>query len=77
MTWKLVRTKIDREQLGLEESLFSLANGYLGVRSNFEEGYHDEIESIKGTYINAFYEVVDIPYNEKHHGFPETKNKKS
>lgn len=75
MTWKLVRTKIDREQLGLEESLFSLANGYLGVRSNFEEGYNDEIESIKGTYINAFYEVVDIPYNEKHHGFPETKQK--
>ena len=28
-----------REELLLNETLFHNANGYLGVRSNFEEGY--------------------------------------
>lgn len=75
MSWKIIRTKLDPQQLNVEESLFSLANGYLGVRGNFEEGYDHGVDTIKGAYINAFYEIVDIPYNEKHHGFPSIKEK--
>ena len=53
------------------ETLFHNANGYLGVRNAPEEGYVPG--SIRGTYINAFYEVTDIAYGEKLYGFPESK----
>jgi alpha,alpha-trehalose phosphorylase len=55
------------------ESLFHVANGYLGVRGNFEEGYSNAYATIRGTYINAFHEVNKIQYSERLHGAPETK----
>lgn len=55
------------------ESLFHTSNGYLGVRGNFEEGYHEGYHTIRGTYINAFHEIGKIQYGERLHGFPEIK----
>ncbi len=38
------------------ESIFALANGYLGMRGTFEEGYAGPIGTgLEGTYINGFY----------------------
>ncbi|MGV8149634.1 MAG: glycoside hydrolase family 65 protein [Alkaliphilus sp.] len=54
----------------VEESLYTTANGYIGVRGNFEEGYESGFETIKGTYINGFYDCHSISYPESAYGFP-------
>lgn len=66
---------LGQEQLLVDETLLSTANGYIGVRGNFEEGYNRYTESIRGTYINGFYDIVDVLYGEKAYGFPETAQK--
>ncbi len=55
------------------ETLFHTANGYLGVRASPEEGAAEGVDSIRGTYLNAFYEIRDVRYGEKLYGFPETQ----
>ncbi len=69
---KLVRRSLDAEQLAVEEALFHVANGYIGVRGNLEEGAPEGAPSIRGCYINGYYDEVPIHYPEKHHGYPET-----
>lgn len=61
----------DAKQISLWETLYHTANGYLGVRNAPEEG--DVPCSIRGTYLNGFYEEMDIHYGEKLYGFPDTK----
>jgi alpha,alpha-trehalose phosphorylase len=75
MTWKISSYSRDEKQLLTEESLFFTGNGYLGVRGNFEEGYPEGSKSIRGTYLNAFHDVVTINYGEKLYAFPETQQK--
>ena len=58
----------DPAQIAHNETLFTLANGYLGLRGDFEETqgtYH------KGTYINGFYDSEPILYGERAYGFAE------
>lgn len=77
--WTIEYTELQPDHLIVEESLFSLANGYLGVRGNIEE--YDSLynsypwPTIRGTYINGFYDEVPIEYDEKAYGFPESKQK--
>jgi alpha,alpha-trehalose phosphorylase len=75
MTWTLTGNELTQESLLLEESLYSLGNGYLGIRGNFEEGYGHGMESIRGTYQNAFHDIIKIAYGEKLYAFPETQQK--
>ena len=75
MSWKLTNSDLNHDQLLLNESLLSLGNGYLGVRGNFEEGYQEAFNSIRGTYINAFHDETEITYGEKLFGFPEIQQK--
>lgn len=75
MSWKINSRSIDVNQLLNEESLFFTGNGYLGVRGNFEENLPTDYPSIRGTYINAFHDIVPIEYGEKLYGFPETQQK--
>lgn len=75
MTWTLSNHSLSQEDLLNLESLFTLGNGYLGVRGNFEEGYNVGMTSIRGTYQNAFHDIVEIPYGEKLYGFPDTEQK--
>lgn len=75
MTWTLSRDTLKEDHLLNEESLYFNGNGYLGVRGNFEEDFINEIKSIRGTYINAFHDIVTIPYSEKLFAFPETQQK--
>lgn len=72
---QIERSYIMKEQLLLNETLYSVANGYIGMRANFEEGYPEGYDSIRGTYLNGFYDIVDIEYSEKCYGFPETAQK--
>jgi len=57
----------------VEETLFHNANGYIGVRGCLEEGYPDGYDTIRGTYINGFYDYVPMPQAEKLYGLVEEK----
>lgn len=75
MTWSINSESLLESDLLIEESLFFTGNGYLGVRGNFEEGISNAQTSIRGTYINAFHDIVSVDYGEKLYGFPETQQK--
>lgn len=71
----LERDRLTQAHLLTDETLMSTANGYIGVRGNFEEGYKEGYESIRGTYINGFYEVVDAHYGQNGYGLTQTVEK--
>ena len=68
-SWSVTETAFSPDVLGPAESVFALANGYLGLRGNLEEG--DPVV-LAGTYLNGFYESRPIIYGEYRHGFPRT-----
>jgi len=68
---KLIKTEFNPNEFALEETLFHTANGYLGVRGSFEEGIPSGTQSIRGCYINGFYDTVPLNYPERLYGFPE------
>lgn len=73
--WKIARNFLKPSELVVDETLFHTANGYLGVRGNFEEGYLEKYPSIRGTYINGFYDISEVKHGEKLYGFIESKQK--
>lgn len=75
MTWNISNPDLSQQALLNMESIFALGNGYLGVRGNFEEGYGESMSTIRGTYLNAFHDVIEIPYGEKLFAFPHTQQK--
>jgi trehalose/maltose hydrolase-like predicted phosphorylase len=66
--WDLRESEIPDTKLacGKAETLFSLANGHLGLRGDFEE---PEPAWQRGTYINGFFETEPIVYGELAYGF--------
>ena len=64
---------LDNQELLLGETLFHNANGYLGVRGCFEEGYPQGFSQVRGTYINGFYDFAYMGQAEKLHGLVEEK----
>ncbi|MCF7915576.1 MAG: beta-phosphoglucomutase [Spirochaetaceae bacterium] len=66
--WKIIETEPLPEYMDGNESIFALANGYLGVRGTLEEMNY---AWCRGTYLNGFYESRPIVYGEKAYGFPE------
>lgn len=64
---------LDPTKLARDEALFHVANGYVGVRGNLEEGVPQQVPTIRSTLINAFYDEKPIAYAEKMKGFPETQ----
>lgn len=71
--FQIRQLSLDNNELMLNETLFHNANGYIGVRSNFEEGYPEHYLSIRGQYINGFYDIVEMKQAEKLYGMPEEK----
>lgn len=63
--------RLKPNEIFLDETIFATQNRYLGIRGCFEEGNISENKTIRGTYINGFYETHDIKYEEKAFGFPE------
>ncbi|HEY8406137.1 MAG TPA: glycosyl hydrolase family 65 protein [Acholeplasma sp.] len=53
--WSIVEKGFHEERSQVSESLFSIANEYMGIRAFFDEGY--EGKSLIGTYFNGVYEV--------------------
>ena len=66
--WVVRETDVDLTQLGRSESIFALSNGHIGWRANLDEG---EPHAISGSYLNAVYEEVPLPYAEAAFGYPE------
>jgi alpha,alpha-trehalose phosphorylase len=64
--WQIIEKEFSPRFLAQFETIFSLGNGYLGMRGCFEEGA-PVFEN--GTFINAFYEIWPICYGEEAHGF--------
>jgi alpha,alpha-trehalose phosphorylase len=73
--WQYQNNDLTVDALLVNESLFTLANGYLGVRGCFEEGYGEDVQTIRGTYINGVYDIIDVRHPEKLHGFVERQDK--
>ncbi|MGE4584701.1 MAG: beta-phosphoglucomutase [Sphaerochaeta sp.] len=65
-TMRYVDAACDRSVVSRNETLLTVANGYLGLRGDTEEAegsYH------KGTYINGFYDSEPIQYGETAYGY--------
>ncbi len=68
--WRLVEVEPPTiDDLGTMETLFSVSNGYLGMRGNPEEGRKSFAH---GTYINGFHETWRIRHAEEAYGFADT-----
>ena len=63
--WALRECRFDDADLGVTESLFSVGNGYLGLRGNYEESrdFHAD-----GTFVNGFHETWPILHAEEAYG---------
>ena len=64
--WRVVESRLNLKKIPQTETIFSTANGYLGMRGAFEEGGP---AGQHGTFINGFYESWPIPYGERAFGF--------
>src|SRR5262249_21317283 len=67
--WRLVERTFAPQFLPQGETIFALANGYLGMRGTYEEG---EPAYRHGTFVNGFHETWPIPYGESAFGFATT-----
>ncbi len=66
--WVLTEVGMNLTSLAVNESVFALANGHIGMRGTLEEG---EPSVVPGTYLNGFFEERPLPYAEAGYGFPE------
>ena len=67
--WKFIEKDFYPRFLAQSETMFSLGNGYIGMRGNFDEG-RPTFEN--GTFVNGFYESWPIVYGEEAYGFAQT-----
>jgi alpha,alpha-trehalose phosphorylase len=67
--WTLPLRDAERGTLGAVESIFTLANGHMGLRGTLEEG---EPRARPGTYLNGVYEERPLPHAEVGYGYPES-----
>lgn len=65
--WALVETQVRTglEEIGRGETLFTVGNGYLGLRGNVDEG---DVGYLHGTYANGFHETWPIRHAEDQYG---------
>ncbi|MCK6067447.1 MULTISPECIES: glycoside hydrolase family 65 protein [Microbacterium] len=66
--WRLIETEGSLDDAGVTETLFSVGNGYLGLRGNYPEG---RFAQEQGTFINGFHEIFPIRHAERAYGFAE------
>ncbi len=67
--WRLVSRHFSGEGLGEAETMFAVANGYMGMRGTHDESApsHDP-----AYFVNGFHETWPIPYGESAFGFATT-----
>ncbi len=67
--WRIVATRFDPKHEGRAETIFSLSNGFLGVRGTFEEG---RPSLSPATLVNGFHETWPIEHAEEAYGLART-----
>lgn len=71
--WRITEDRFDIESNLLDETLFTLGNGYIGQRGTFEEGWSGPAgTSLEGTYLNGFFDTEPIQYPEVAYGLAKT-----
>ncbi len=73
--WGITEETLTPDRMVLAETLFNLANGYIGTRATFEEGLDGYAASCEGTYINGLFLRQKIHYEESAHGFATHNHK--
>lgn len=66
-SWNIIETGFDPKYQRVSESVFSLANEFMGVRGYFEEGFSGD--HLLGSYFNHLYEIMDIRHDQLFKGF--------
>ena len=67
--WRITETAFDIGSNFLDETIFALGNGYIGLRGAHEEGFSGPPStSLDGTYLNGFHEWETIHYPENAYG---------
>lgn len=66
--WLVREPHVDPGTLAVAESLFSLSNGYVGIRGTLDEV---EPHGMRGTYLSGVYETHPLSYPEGGYGHPE------
>lgn len=67
--WSIIEKGFDKEQIKSSESLFSIGNGAMGQRANFEEEYSGE--TFQGSYIAGVYYPDKTRVGWWKNGYPE------
>ena len=67
--WKLIQTGLDPQAIRLSESLMSSANGFMGMRGNFEEDFSGDTHI--GTYIGGVWFPDKTRVGWWKNGYPE------
>ena len=68
--WRIVEAPFDPSLAARNETIFALANGALGMRGSFEEGFP---LGVNGTYLNGFYDETPIQYGEVAYGYARNR----
>lgn len=69
--WRIRERGLDPARRFLHETLFTLGNGYIGMRGTPEEGQGADA-SLEGSYLNGFYDTEPIHYPENAYGLART-----
>ena len=67
--WQIIEEDFDPELNKISESIFSIANGKMGQRANFEETYSGE--TLQGNYIAGIYYPDKTKVGWWKNGYPE------
>ena len=67
--WSIIEEGFDKEQVKSSESLFSIGNGAMGQRANFEEQYSGP--TFQGSYIAGVYYPDKTRVGWWKNGYPE------
>ena len=67
--WSIIEEGFDRERVKSSESLFSIGNGAMGQRANFEEKYSGK--TFQGSYIGGVYYPDKTKVGWWKNGYPE------
>ncbi len=67
--WKIIETRFEKQRVKAAESLFSIGNGIMGQRANFEEVYSGD--TLHGSYIGGIYYPDKTRVGWWKNGYPE------
>ncbi|MGD8201597.1 glycoside hydrolase family 65 protein [Ornithinimicrobium sp. W1679] len=65
--WTVREPEVDVERLPVSETLFSLANGFVGLRGTLDEGRPC---TTRGTFLSGVFETYPLSYPERGYGDP-------